>query len=70
MKILDDEMIKEIVEEWYKTTPLYEALVLMGDQAQHKCDMEQVVEKLTALPEVSIELYTLIGELKGERDGR
>jgi len=32
--VMSDGGIHAIVEEWYKTTPLYEALVLMGAKAQ------------------------------------
>ena len=44
MKIISDGKVKEIVEEWYKTTPLYEALVIMGAKAEQKNTLRQVVE--------------------------
>jgi len=44
MKVLTDGAIKAIVDAWYETTPLYEALVLMGAQAQHIDTLRQVKE--------------------------
>jgi len=46
MEVITEKAIEVVVEEWYKTTPLYEALALMVVKAQYKHDVECVTEIL------------------------
>lgn len=51
--IISEEQIKSTVNEWYKTTPLYEALATMGAKSQRDADHEyytKIIEQATSNP--------------------